>query len=95
MFPAWAFEKVAVAVQFIALLPVTVDVFYATIAQFFTSMRKGKLKGLETSRDLLPPMPWQSFKNVSDDDLRAIFAYLKSTKPIENVVPAPKAPTQL
>jgi Cytochrome c len=66
-----------------------------TEAQFITAIRKGKYKGIETNRDLLPPMPWQNFNHLGDDDLRAIFAYLKSTKPVHNVVPAPKAPTQL
>ena len=56
--------------------------------QFLFAMRNGKFKGLANSRDLLPPMPWPSFKNLSDNELKAIFAYLKSTRPIENVVPA-------
>ncbi|WP_228850308.1 c-type cytochrome [Aegicerativicinus sediminis] len=56
--------------------------------QFFMAMRKGKYKGLENSRLLLPPMPWEDFAKMTDDDLKAIFAYLKSQKPIENVVPA-------
>jgi hypothetical protein len=55
--------------------------------QFFTAIRKGIYKGLESNRPLLPPMPWFVYKNFNDDDLRAIFAYLKSTKPIKNVVP--------
>jgi cytochrome c553 len=59
---------------------------------FITAIRKGKFKGLETERDLLPPMPWQMFNNMSDDELKAIFAYLKSTKPINNVVPQPNQP---
>jgi hypothetical protein len=63
--------------------------------QFFTAMRKGKFKGLESNRDLLPPMPWQNFRNFTDEDLRAIFAYLKSTKPVHNAVPAPIPPTEL
>ncbi|WEK38250.1 MAG: diheme cytochrome c-553 [Candidatus Pseudobacter hemicellulosilyticus] len=63
--------------------------------QFFTAMRKGKFKGLEGGRPLLPPMPWQNYGGMSDEDLRAIFAYLKSTKPIKNVVPAPKSPAEL
>jgi mono/diheme cytochrome c family protein len=29
-----------------------------TFEQFKTALRKGKYKGLETGRDLLPPMPW-------------------------------------
>lgn len=57
---------------------------------FIRALRKGKLKGLEGSRDLLPPMPWFAYKNMNDDDLRSIYYYLKTTKPVENVVPAPK-----
>lgn len=63
--------------------------------QFETAIRKGKSKGLETNRDLLPPMPWQMFKNYSDADLRSIFAYLKSIKPIDNLVPQPIPPNKL
>lgn len=66
-----------------------------TEAQFFTAIRKGKYKGQETGRPLLPPMPWVNYKNMSDEDLRAVFYYLQTTKPVENVVPAPKAPTEL
>jgi len=60
--------------------------------QFIYAIREGKYKGLQNSRPLLPPMPWQSFRNFSDDELKAMFAYLKTTKPIKNVVPAPKPP---
>lgn len=63
--------------------------------QFETSMRKGKFKGLENARDLLPPMPWQNFAHLNDEDLKAIFAYLQSTAPVENVVPAPIPPDRL
>jgi hypothetical protein len=59
---------------------------------FLTAIRKGKYKGIETGRGLLPPMPWQMYNNFSDEELKAIFAYLKSTKPINNVVPAPLPP---
>lgn len=57
--------------------------------QFINAIRHGKYKGLDTGRDLLPPMPWMTYKNMTDDDLKAIFAYLKSTNPVKNVVPAP------
>lgn len=63
--------------------------------QFKTAIRKGKYKGLEGSRDLLPPMPWQMYRNFTDDDLKAIFAFLKSLKPINNLVPAPIAPNDM
>lgn len=58
--------------------------------QFFKAIREGKYKGLDESRPLLPPMPWFVYRNFSDEDIRSIFAYLKSTKPVSNVVPAPK-----
>jgi cytochrome c553 len=66
-----------------------------TEAQFFKAIREGKLKGMDNTRPLLPPMPWNQYRNASDEDLRAIFAYLKSTPPVENRVPAPMAPGQL
>ncbi|WP_205512287.1 c-type cytochrome [Longitalea arenae] len=59
-----------------------------TEQQFFKAIREGKYKGLDNSRPLLPPMPWQEFSHASDEDLKAIFAYLKSIKPVRNVVPA-------
>ncbi|UKM66285.1 c-type cytochrome [Flavobacteriaceae bacterium GSB9] len=64
-----------------------------TEEQFINCIRKGLYKGLEGSRPLLPPMPWKHYSNFTDDDLKAIFAYLKSVKPVENVVPAPIPPT--
>ncbi|MDO9374811.1 MAG: diheme cytochrome c-553 [Ferruginibacter sp.] len=64
-------------------------------AQFFTALREGKFKGLVESRPLLPPMPWQNLKHLTDEDIRAIFAYLKSTKPVKNVVPGNKQFAQL
>lgn len=60
-------------------------------AQFFKAIRQGKYKGLDNSRPLLPPMPWMVYANATDDDLRAIFAYLKSTPPVSNAVPAPRS----
>lgn len=59
-----------------------------TEQQFFTAIREGKFKGMANGRDLLPPMPWFNYAKATDDDLRAIFAYLKSTKPVRNIVPA-------
>ena len=63
--------------------------------QFFTAIRKGKSKGIALNRDLLPPMPWPIYKNFSDDDLRAIFAFLKSTRPVRNIVPGPRTLDEL
>ena len=63
--------------------------------QFLKALREGKYKGLDNTRPLLPPMPWFVYKNFSDDDLKSIFAYLKSTKPVHNVVAAPKPFSEL
>jgi len=60
--------------------------------QFLLCLRQGKWKGLAASRSLLPPMPWQDFRQMSDDELKAIFAYLKSTKPIVNIEPPVQPP---
>ncbi len=65
-----------------------------TESQFMKAIRQGKYKGLDGGRMLLPPMPWPSYAQASEDDLKAIFAYLKSTKPVYNVVPPPVPPKQ-
>lgn len=59
--------------------------------QFFKAIRQGKYKGLDNGRSLLPPMPWPVYAKATDADLRAIFAYLKSTTPVNNVVPPPRS----
>jgi hypothetical protein len=61
-------------------------------SQFIYAIREGKLKGLPNARPLLPPMPWNMYRSMTDDELKAIFAYLKTTKPVKNVVPPPKPP---
>lgn len=55
--------------------------------QFKTALTKGKFKGLENSRMLFPPMPWFNFTEMKDEDLHAIYSYLKSITPVSNVVP--------
>jgi hypothetical protein len=56
---------------------------------FIRALREGKYKGIATNRNLLPPMPWFVYKNMTDEDLKSIFAYLKTVPPVENIVPAP------
>jgi hypothetical protein len=60
--------------------------------QFIKAIRDGLYKGIDGGRPLLPPMPWQQFRNFTDDDLKAIFAYLQSLPPVSNVVPEPVPP---
>ena len=56
---------------------------------FKTAMRHGKLKGAEKGRSLLPPMPWTNYTELTDEDLDAIFSYLKQTRPVKNFPPTP------
>jgi mono/diheme cytochrome c family protein len=56
-----------------------------TEAQFVATLKSGRHLGV--SRPILPPMPWQNTAQMRDDDLRAIFAYLRSLAPIKNRVP--------
>ncbi|MFH6602394.1 c-type cytochrome [Maribacter algicola] len=58
-----------------------------TLEQFTRALREAKFKGLESSRPIMPPMP-RHYAYLTDEDIEAIFSYLKSIKPIENVVPA-------
>jgi len=58
-----------------------------TEEMFIQAMREGKHMG--TGRPILPPMPWPFIGKLPDDDLRAIFAYLRSIAPISNHVPDP------
>lgn len=58
--------------------------------QFKKALKEGKFKGMDGTRPIMPTMPWQNYKNIADEDVKAIFAYLKSTKPVKNVVPEAK-----
>jgi mono/diheme cytochrome c family protein len=62
-----------------------------TPEQFIATMRTGKHLGV--GRPLLPPMPFFDVAVLTDSDMKAVFAYLGSLKPIVNQVPAPIPPT--
>ena len=61
-----------------------------TVEQFIATMKTGKDRG--KGRPVLPPMPVQNLANLSDEDIRALFAYLQTIKPIKNRVPQPIDP---
>lgn len=63
--------------------------------QFIKTLRTGKHLGLEGGRPILPPMPWQVVGKLPDEDLKSIYAYLKSVPPISNRVPGPVSPDQV
>jgi hypothetical protein len=54
---------------------------------FVGALRTGRHMGV--SRPILPPMPWGSFRNLNDEDLRSIYAYLRTVAPVHNRVPEP------
>jgi mono/diheme cytochrome c family protein len=56
---------------------------------FLQAIRTGYVR----SRALNPVMPWAQYGGMTDDDLKAIFAYLKTVKPIHHVVDNAMAPT--
>lgn len=49
---------------------------------FLQVMRTGHVG----ARPLNAPMPWWFFKNMSEDDLKSIFAYLRTVKPVHHRV---------
>jgi hypothetical protein len=63
---------------------------------FVKAIRTGKHMGV--SRPILPPMPWDVYRNMTDDDLKSMYAYLRSIPPIKNrvpdavIAPQPEAP---
>jgi hypothetical protein len=53
-------------------------------------MRTGRHMG--RGRPILPPMPWEMVGKLTDQDLRAVFAYLKTLPAVKNRVPQPLPP---
>lgn len=62
--------------------------------QFMTCLKQGLFKGLPGSRPIMPPMPIADFKHMTDNEMKAVFAYLKTIKPIHNVVPDYQPPSK-
>lgn len=60
---------------------------------FIKTLREGKYMGV--GRPLLPPMPWPTIGQMTDQDLKAIYAYLKTINPISNKVPEPTPPDKM
>jgi mono/diheme cytochrome c family protein len=52
---------------------------------FVKALRTGRHWG--QARPILPPMPWQNYAQMTDEDLKAIYAYLRTIPPVVNSVP--------
>lgn len=66
-----------------------------TEEQLKIALTQGKAKGLPAARTLLPPMPWQNYSKLTDDEVHAIYSYIKTLKPVRNVVPEPITPDKM
>jgi len=55
--------------------------------QFLKALHEKKWMGLDNTRPLMPPMSMMPAVEMHDDELKAIFAYLKTTPPVKNVIP--------
>ena len=56
---------------------------------FLQALRTGKVK----ARSLSHIMPWSIYRGMTDEDLKAIFAYLKTVKPVKHTVDNAEPPT--
>jgi mono/diheme cytochrome c family protein len=54
---------------------------------FLKAMRTGRHMGV--SRPILPPMPWFDIATLTDEDIKALYAYLRTIPVVKNRVPEP------
>jgi len=60
---------------------------------FVKALKTGKHMG--EGRQIMPPMPWEFVGQMTEEDLKAIFAYLKTLPPVSNAVTQPIAPADV
>jgi len=58
--------------------------------QFVDTIRSGRHLG--RGREILPPMPIPSYRQFNDEDLLAIYSYLRTVPAVSNRVPEPQDP---
>ena len=61
-----------------------------TEANFVKAIKEGKHLGV--GRPINPPMPWPAYSRATEEDLRAVFAYLKTVPPVKNQAPEYQPP---
>jgi hypothetical protein len=49
---------------------------------------------MATSRQIMPPMPWDAYAKMTDEDLKALYAYLRSLPPFSNQAPDYQGPPE-
>lgn len=81
--------KKTITVASLNLTPDVSGLSYFDETMFINVIRTGRVK----ARPLANIMPWAFFRNLSDDDLKAIFAYLQTLKPVKHRVDNTEPPT--
>jgi mono/diheme cytochrome c family protein len=71
------------------LTPDATGISYYDEALFLKTIRTGHVG----ARPLSPHMPWWVYRNMKDEDLKSIFAYLRTLKPVEHRVDNTEQPT--
>jgi hypothetical protein len=61
-----------------------------TEANFVKAIKEGKHLGV--GRPINPPMPWPAYRHATEEDLKAVYTYLKSVPPVKNVSPEYQPP---
>jgi mono/diheme cytochrome c family protein len=72
------------------LTPDASGIVYYDEALFIETMRTGFVH----ARKLSSAMPWWVYRNMTDADLKAVFAYLRTLKPVHHLVDNTEPPTQ-
>ena len=63
-----------------------------SLRTFTDTIRSGRHLG--RGRSILPPMPIMMYRNLTDEDLEAVFTYLQSIPAVSNRVPKPIPPAK-
>jgi hypothetical protein len=71
------------------LTPDPSGISYFDEKKFIEVIRSGSV----SARPLATIMPWSYFRNLTDDDLKAIFTYLRTIKPVKHRVDNTEPPT--
>ncbi len=71
------------------ITPSPSGISYYDEAMFIRVMRSGKVG----ARPLNAVMPWYWYRNLSDDDLKALFAWLRVQEPVKHIVDNTEPPT--
>lgn len=74
--------KGPITVSSLNLTPGPSGLAYMNEALFIKTMRTGQVQ----ARQLTNIMPWAWFRNLNDDDLKAMYAYLRTVKPVQHRV---------